>query len=235
MLKRIKVAALALAMAIAAAGAMAPAAQADGPPKHHWKHSWKHDRDDDWHGRKHWKHKKKHHGGWKHTREEVNRIIIVERHDRPRYYHKPRTYDRRDYRPRHYSGSPEFLNIGSAIGGIAGAILGNQIGSGSGKTVATVGGAIAGVFVGNSIYQGMQRADELKVARTLESTPSGHTVAWQNPDTGHRYRVTPQPAFRTGGDRICREYTSWAFIDGYEKQLTGTACRDADGRWQLMN
>jgi len=41
--------------------------------------------------------------------------------------------------------------LGTLIGGVAGGILGHQIGGGSGKTVATVGGAIIGSIVGNNL------------------------------------------------------------------------------------
>ena len=167
----------------------------------------------------HWKR------GWQHRphRPAVRRVVVVDRH-RP-------AHDR--HHRRH--GGGDFLNLGSAIGGVAGGILGNQIGSGSGRTLATVGGVIAGAVVGNAIYQGMQRADELRVARALETTPSGQTVSWRNPDTGAHYRVTPQPAFKSADRRDCRDYTTWAFVDGYERQLNGTACRTDDGRWQLVN
>ncbi len=39
--------------------------------------------------------------------------------------------------------------VGTVIGGAAGGIAGNQIGKGSGKTVATIGGAAGGAYLGN--------------------------------------------------------------------------------------
>jgi len=33
----------------------------------------------------------------------------------------------------------------------------------------------------------------------------------------------------------CREYQSQVVIDGKSEQLTGHACRTADGRWQLTD
>ena len=40
---------------------------------------------------------------------------------------------------------------GALLGGVAGAILGHQIGSGRGNTLVTVGGAVGGAVVGNEI------------------------------------------------------------------------------------
>lgn len=43
--------------------------------------------------------------------------------------------------------SPVGIGIGAAIGGL----LGNQVGSGDGKTLATIAGAVGGGYVGNEI------------------------------------------------------------------------------------
>lgn len=42
---------------------------------------------------------------------------------------------------------------GTAIGAVAGGLLGHQIGGGKGKTLATVGGAVAGGYAGNKIQE----------------------------------------------------------------------------------
>lgn len=39
--------------------------------------------------------------------------------------------------------------VGTVSGGLAGALIGNQFGKGSGKTLATVGGAAGGAYLGN--------------------------------------------------------------------------------------
>ncbi len=43
--------------------------------------------------------------------------------------------------------------FGTLIGGVAGGILGNQVGKGRGKTIATIGGALIGSLVGNNLSQ----------------------------------------------------------------------------------
>ncbi len=43
--------------------------------------------------------------------------------------------------------------LGVAGGAVVGGLLGNQIGGGTGKTVATVGGAVAGGLVGNEVQK----------------------------------------------------------------------------------
>lgn len=41
--------------------------------------------------------------------------------------------------------------LGTVIGGVAGGLLGHQIGGGTGNTIATIGGAVAGGVAGNQI------------------------------------------------------------------------------------
>lgn len=45
---------------------------------------------------------------------------------------------------------------GTVIGALAGGVLGNQVGHGTGRTVATVAGAAAGGYAGNKIQENMQ-------------------------------------------------------------------------------
>jgi uncharacterized protein YcfJ len=45
---------------------------------------------------------------------------------------------------------------GTAIGAAAGGLVGNQIGGGRGRTLATVGGAVAGGVVGNRVQRNNQ-------------------------------------------------------------------------------
>ncbi|MGB0672125.1 MAG: RT0821/Lpp0805 family surface protein [Rhodospirillales bacterium] len=120
---------------------------------------------------------------------------------------------------------------GTIIGAILGAVAGTQIGKGSGRTAAILGGAVIGGILGNKVGQNMDRNDLTTFNNTLESAPTGRSVSWVNPDSGNRYDVTPTRTYRTRDGRDCRDYTTWAVIDGYEEEVTGTACRQSDGTW----
>jgi uncharacterized protein YcfJ len=48
---------------------------------------------------------------------------------------------------------------GTAIGAVAGGLLGSTIGGGKGKTLATIGGAAAGGYAGNQVQKNMQEKD----------------------------------------------------------------------------
>lgn len=55
---------------------------------------------------------------------------------------------------------------GTAIGAIAGGLLGNQIGGGKGKTLATVAGAVGGGYAGNKVQEHMQNNDTYTTTET---------------------------------------------------------------------
>ena len=50
---------------------------------------------------------------------------------------------------------------GALLGGVIGAVVGNQIGSGSGRAAATVIGGVGGAVVGNNIENRNRRGDEV--------------------------------------------------------------------------
>lgn len=59
--------------------------------------------------------------------------------------------------------------LGKIAGGLAGALLGNQVGGGTGKTVATVAGAAGGVYVGNEVEKRVKSTQHYEVIVRLEN------------------------------------------------------------------
>ena len=53
-----------------------------------------------------------------------------------------------------YRGSDnQPISVGTVLGGLAGGVIGHQIGSGAGNTVATVAGAIGGAVLGHELEE----------------------------------------------------------------------------------
>jgi len=59
---------------------------------------------------------------------------------------------------------------GTVLGAVAGGLLGNQIGGGTGKKIATVAGAAGGGYAGNKIQEGMQERDTYTTTQTRCNT-----------------------------------------------------------------
>lgn len=133
------------------------------------------------------------------------------------------------------AGCQEVRNehVGMGVGGALGGLLGAQVGSGTGQLAATAAGALLGAYLGGNVGRSMDEVDRIKAHRTLEGTPTGQSTAWRNPDTGHRYEVTPTRTYEESG-RPCRDYTTEAWIDGRRETVRGTACREPDGTWRAV-
>lgn len=89
--------------------------------------------------------------------------------------------------------------VGAVAGGVLGAVVGNQIGKGNGRTAATVLGAVGGGYVGHqveqrsrtrTVYQVAIRMDDGSLRRFTRAQPPavGTPVALQ----GKGYRIDPE-------------------------------------------
>ena len=130
--------------------------------------------------------------------------------------------------------NPTKQDVGTLVGAGAGAYVGSQIGSGTGQLAAVAIGALLGGYLGGTIGQQMDDLDRYKTQNALETTPTGSTAAWNNPDTGVTYNVTPTQTYQSSSGP-CRDYTTEAVIDGRAEIVHGTACRQSDGTWVATN
>lgn len=127
---------------------------------------------------------------------------------------------------------------GTLAGAGVGGLLGSQLGSGSGKLVTTGLGVLLGGLVGSDVGRSLDRADRLAMSQTtqrsLETAPTGQGSTWQNPDSGHSGTVTPLRTFQTSQGSYCREFQQTITVGGNTEQGYGTACRQPDGSWQIV-
>ena len=131
-------------------------------------------------------------------------------------------------------------NPKTAIGGLGGAATGGLIaaaagGGGAAIAAGVIGGALLGGLIGNMLDSRDKEMQAKAASQALEKTPAGKSVAWQNPDTGHAGTVTPTRTYQTAQGTYCREYTQTVTIDGKKENSYGTACRQPDGSWKIVN
>jgi surface antigen len=128
---------------------------------------------------------------------------------------------------------------GTVVGGVAGAVLGSQVGKGSGQIIATAVGTLAGAMIGSEIGKSLDRADQLAMAeaeRNAHTAPIGEKIVWNNPDSGHSGSVTPIRDGRNAQtNAYCREYQTTVLIGGEEQSAFGTACQQPDGTWKVVS
>lgn len=120
-------------------------------------------------------------------------------------------------------------------GALTGAGVGAATGSAltRGSVVGTLLGAFIGAAVGAEIGRQMDEADRRHAAYALEHNPTNQPARWVNPDTGYEYTFTPTRTYQ-GGQGPCREFVMNALIGGQPEQVYGTACRQPDGSWQIL-
>lgn len=84
------------------------------------------------------------------------------------------------------------VGAGTAIGAVAGGVLGSTVGKGKGRTAATIGGAVAGGAVGHKIEKD-RRGRDVAWRFDVEMDSGRHVTVMQddNPDirSGDRVRV----------------------------------------------
>jgi surface antigen len=131
-------------------------------------------------------------------------------------------------------------NPKTTIGALGGATVGGLIAGAAGGNPAAIaasviGGGLLGGIVGNLLDDRDKRMAAEAAQRALETAPTGKSVAWRNPDTGHAGAVTPTRTYQSAGGTYCREYQTTVTIEGRQERAAGTACRQPDGSWRIVN
>ena len=161
-------------------------------------------------------------------------------HRTPVVYHRPhrpvvtRPVYHRPHRP--VVTRPVYRHGNKAVtGSVLGGLTGSAIVRGRGKVPAILVGGVLGAIIGGSIGDSMDKADHIHAHNALETARSGQQVTWTNPDTGADYTITPTRTYQRESGQYCRDFKSWGWIDGYEEELHGTACRAGDGSWRTVS
>ena len=128
--------------------------------------------------------------------------------------------------------------VGTLAGAGLGGWAGSTIGGGSGRVVAAAIGAGLGALLGGAIGRQMDAADEKLAGQTaqgaFESSRTGQTSSWRNPDSGHSGTITPTKTYQSTSGQYCREFQQTIVVGGKTERAYGTACRQPDGSWQIV-
>nr|WP_178117790.1 glycine zipper 2TM domain-containing protein [Pseudomonas sp. R5(2019)] len=98
--------------------------------------------------------------------------------------------------------------VGSVLGAVAGGLLGNQVGGGSGKKIATVAGAVGGGYAGNKVQENMQSSDTYTTTETRCNTVTdlsdkvvGYNVKYQLDGKVGQVRMNHDPGSQIPVDK----------------------------------
>lgn len=80
-----------------------------------------------------------------------------------------------------------------------------------------------------------QRAANQNFQAALEYNTSGTPLTWHNPDAAISGTTVPIRTWQADNGQACREFQQSVIIAGREQQAYGTACRQPDGQWRIVN
>jgi surface antigen len=125
--------------------------------------------------------------------------------------------------------------IGAASGAAAGGLIGAAA---DGGTTGILAGVLLGGLAGGAVGNYLDQQDRVYLERnaygSLESSRTGQTSDWVNPDSGNRGSFTPERTYQTASGQPCREFTHTILVDGRKERGYGTACREGDGTWRIV-
>ena len=130
-------------------------------------------------------------------------------------------------------------DTGTALGALTGGALAWGLGkNSSNKEVWTMLGVGIGAILGNKIGAQLDERDRLLAGQTLQHTlekaPTNAVGSWNNPDSGNSGTIVPTQTAISKSGQPCREFTTTVYVGGQEQQGYGTACRQADGSWRIV-
>ncbi len=128
--------------------------------------------------------------------------------------------------------------IGAGSGAIIGGLLGSKLGGGSGQLWATGAGVLLGTLIGSEIGKSLDSADRQYMSQAtydVQSAPVGETISWNNPESGNSGDVVATKDGYSASGKYCREYQQTIYVGGREESAYGTACKQPDGSWEIMN
>ena len=137
------------------------------------------------------------------------------------------------------AGTYNKATTGAALGALTGSALAYGLGKDSSKKdLWLIAGAAAGGLIGNNIGAKLDERDRLLLGETLQQTmehgPTNSVGSWNNPDSGNSGTVTPTQTMISANNQPGREFTTTVNIGGELSQAYGTACRQNDGSWKIV-
>jgi len=125
--------------------------------------------------------------------------------------------------------------VGAATGAAAGGLIAAAAGGG---TTGIIGGVLLGGLVGGAVGNALDQRDQRLAyeanQQAFENSRSGSATEWRNPDSGHSGTVTPTNTFQNANGQNCREFQQTVTVGGKSEQAYGTACRQPDGSWKIV-
>ena len=124
-------------------------------------------------------------------------------------------------------------HVATAVGAVAGGVIGSKVASDENKLIAVLAGAAIGAVIGNEIDKELDDDDRRCFGHSLELLEDGRRVQWDGARSGMLYTLTPTRRFERDG-RVCRQFTLTRDYTGKQIKKQASACRYGEGEWRVV-
>lgn len=131
------------------------------------------------------------------------------------------------------SGCANRAQSGAGFGAVSGGLVGSLVGPAKNRGENALIGAAVGGLLGYAVGNEMDKSDKAHLNRAYENLPDNKRVEWVNPNTHHRYAVTPRSTSRSESGQYCRQAEIESVIDGKRETVVKMACRRSNGTWEI--
>ena len=134
------------------------------------------------------------------------------------------------------TGDPDNQRAVGAVGGaLVGAFVGyTMFGAGGGQAVMALLGGVGGYYAIDEIIKRDKKKMQKAAYESLNGGTQGRTVYWENQDTGSAGSFTILRSYQARDGRPCRDFSARAMGDRQTTDRRRTACRRANGDWELI-
>jgi len=115
-----------------------------------------------------------------------------------------------------------------------GVVINSPVGSGNGTApIGALEGGLTGADVGLSLTETDRKIALHAEYEALEYGRPGQPTRWHNKESGNGGTISVGSPYQV--NRLdCREYTHTVSIQGRNRVVHGTACRQPDGLWRVL-
>jgi surface antigen len=107
----------------------------------------------------------------------------------------------------------------------------------SNQLIATTTGVFIGALIGSKIGRYLDEVDRIRARDAnimAQTSPIGQRISWSNPQSNHYGNTIATRDGHSKSGKYCREFYQTISIGNRTEKAYGTACRQPDGSWQLV-
>lgn len=107
-------------------------------------------------------------------------------------------------------------------------------GTPSASAISSLGGGLIGGSIGRDLSSRDRRQALEAEYKALEYGQGGQVITWQSSRDANRGEVVAAQPYRVGS-QDCRQFVHTLYTGNASQTARGTACRNTDGSWSLLN